>query len=240
MINLSNFLDEGYSATRSNHWPTYDGKVLDRSKFMTSSEANRCPRQIKYRQMTGSDSFPNWGYAERGNIIEEWAVKMFRASGLDVRFAGKEQVSFYDQHQSGTPDGLVFVKGGVLVLEIKSVDPRTNYSYLPKVDHIAQVQQNMDLVEHCLQERVLGSMLLYIDASNLQKRQQYNVEPDGEMQARLEEKSHRIADAGSPVDLPSEGMFTGGCDTCEFQRQCSALVAGDLKGLERASHVFKS
>lgn len=242
MINLSKDIAAGYSASQTDSWPTYNGGLLDRSKYMTSSEAHQCSRRIKYRKMSPAQGFPNWGYAERGNIIEAWAVKMLRASDkVQLDYAGEEQVSFYDQYQSGTPDGIISTTSGCIVLEIKSVDPRTNYGNLPKPEHIAQVQQNMDLVSHCTGITVHGGVLLYIDASNLQKTVEFVIEPDSHHQNELQQKSQRIFAAATPADLPNEGMFVnGGCDRCEFSEACSALVAGDLSGLERAGKdVFK-
>ncbi len=235
-IDLAERIQLGYELTSHQSWPTYDGKELDRSKFVTSSEVEQCLRRIKFRKVMGKQGFPNWGYAERGNIIEEWVVSKLTAGGVNLKYAGKNQVSFYDTYQSGTPDGLIDFRDGYWLKEFKSVDPRTNYSNLPKLDHRSQVQQNIELVQVCLKKPVYGGTIFYVDASNLQKTKQFDVAPDHSQQARLEERAHKVMTAASPSELPTEGMLTGDCDRCEFVEQCNALVAGDLSSLERATN----
>jgi hypothetical protein len=243
MINIQDILKRGYNA-QTTSWPTYDGKQLDRSQFVTSSEILNCARRIKFEKAAiaayGPLPFPNWGYAERGNIIEAWIVEMFKLAGTELLFGGKDQRSFYVDKQSGTPDGMVRYKSGYWVLELKSIDPRTNTRFLPKENHVAQLQQNMDLVATCLDTSVYGGSLFYIDASNLQKSLQFDIDVDHAYAGQLQERAERIMEAPSPADLPSEGMHNGDCDRCTFTAECSQIVAGDLTQLQKAGQdVFK-
>ena len=124
--------------------------------------------------------------------------------------------------------------------EYKSIDPRTAIRNLPKPAHIAQIQQNMDLVSHCLDVGFAGGTLFYTDASNLQKTQQYDVDVDHAFAQSLQERAEGIMAASSPADLPSEGMHTGDCDRCAFTAECSRIVAGDVSGLQKVGqNVFK-
>lgn len=246
IVNLSKWIDDGYANKPAMRWPTFDGKELDRSKYMTSSEAGYCSRRIKFRQMVeakdGPSGFPNWGYAERGNIIEEWAVSMLRSGMPDtvkLDWAGTDQVSFHSGYQSGTPDGHLrdLNTGRDYTVEIKSIDPRTSYAKLPKNGHMEQVQQNMDLVERCTGIEIYGAILLYIDASNLQKRSERFIDRDIDLMDHLERKAVNIATAKTPDDLPAEGLFTAGeCGMCDFKARCSAVVEAEKKEAAAFKH----
>ena len=247
MIDIQKEIERGYAAKEAQRWPTYCGRELDRSQYVTSSEVLNCARRIKYEKQWSSQHgnmpFPNWGYAERGNIIEAWIVEMLTLAGWELLHAGTEQRSFVVGCQSGTPDGMAVMSdpaGVIVLLEFKSIDPRTNYRNLPKPNHIAQVQQNMDLVSANLNVGIELGILYYQDASNLQKSKQFNLPVDHKYQAELQTRAEMIVAADTPADLPNEGMFNGDCDRCGFTAECSRLVAGDFDGLQNAGKgVFK-
>ena len=250
MYDIKEEIAKGFALKGKKMWPTYTGRNLDRHKFVTSSEILNCARRIKYEKDWGEAQyvlnkrtdmpFPNWGFAERGNLIEDWIVDMLRLAGHDLVHAGSDQVSFFIGAQSGTPDGMEKFKRGYWVHEFKSIDPRTATRNLPKPAHIAQLQQNMDLVAACKDKPVYGGSLFYIDASNLQRCFQFDVEPDHKYQAELQARAEMIVAADTPADLPNEGMFNGDCDRCGFTAECSRLVAGDFDGLQNAGKgVFK-
>lgn len=231
---LSTALDAGYEdANRGGKsWPTYDGAELDRSKFVTASEVTKCARKIKFEKAAPPVPFTDWGYAERGHMIEAWAAPLLKHGlgevGVELTHYGEHQVSYHAEYQSGTPDGLLWpLPKQVFVLDAKSIDPRTNYMKLPKDGHVEQVQQNMDLVDRCTPDDVIvvGGILLYIDASNLQKRRQINMAPDFDMQEHLESRATEIMTATDPMDLKPEGMYkSGGCARCAFTERCSDKV----------------
>lgn len=246
-ITLSNLIDEGYARKPEQLWPTYGGGFLDRTKFVTSSEVGGCSRKIKFSKVLPRGGFPNWGYAERGHVIEAWGIALIREAvkqtmpGWSVMYAGEGQVSFHDQYQSGTPDGVLVHKKSWTgyTLEVKSVDPRTNYDNLPKIKHLDQVQQNMDLVEANTKIEIIGAKLIHIDASNLQRRKEIAFEPDHARMDFLQEKAAKIMEAEGPESFPPEGTFMPKeCDQCDFQAACSALVAKEMHrsnpNLERA------
>lgn len=228
-------------------WPTYDGAMLDRAKFITSSEIANCVRQIKYGKVAAKlgkapkVTANDWGFFERGHNVEAWAVARILdgMSEATPMFLGKEQVSFHRGKQSGTPDGLLGMPNGNLrVLELKSIDPRTNMRNIPKRGHLDQVQQNMDLVGHMTKLHVEGSHLVYIDASDYTKIVEYVYEPDTDRQRELTKRAKKIHKAKSADDLPAEGLVNRGCTYCSFKRLCSgavdaankAAVAGTARG----------
>ena len=251
---LSDLIDDGYSLKPAMKWPRYDSNSeLDRQKYMTASESGRCARQIKFRQESPALPFNRWGYAERGHVIEDWAANLIREALsndleiiYEVMFTGKEQVSFADGNQSGTPDGILIdvLDNKSMVFDIKSLDPRYNYANLPKEDHYSQVTQNADLINRSdFPYTVTHTAIIYIDASDLQKRKEIVQELDPHHAKQLRDKAKEIAQAKSPADLPAEGMFTDkGCDYCPFTGECGVMVtaSSETKKHERAmKNVFR-
>ena len=82
-LRLSTLIDEGYAVKPANRWPTYEGGYLDRTDYVSASEVGGCARKIKLGKMLPSGEFTAWGAAERGNVIEAWAVTLIRAALRD-------------------------------------------------------------------------------------------------------------------------------------------------------------
>jgi CRISPR/Cas system-associated exonuclease Cas4 (RecB family) len=221
-------------------WPTYDGKELNRSEFLTSSEVAQCLRKSFYEKNSTVRAFDNNGYAERGHAIEAWLVDKLRnlpRSTVNLLYMGEDQRSFYnaDLGLAGTPDGLLqFPNGGEYVLvEIKSIDPRTNKNALPKRKHLYQVQQNMMLVANCLDIVIEKAVLLYIDASDVFDQKEFILDYDEDMVNEVHDRAATLWAAHDAEDLPAEGLVTGDCDNCKFTGQCSGLISR-MKALETA------
>jgi hypothetical protein len=212
-------------------WPTYDGKLLDRTQFVSSSSVGKCERQIFYANdpTLPRGKFP-WGFAQRGHGHEAWIVEQLRSLSCEYTFlfVGDQQRSFYAGNQSGTPDGLARSSSGDFVLEFKSIDPRTKLANLPKPEHVMQCVQNMDLMEQCLDTDVTGALLAYSNASDFSTITEFWVErtdPECEiMMDKLAAKADRIMSAKTADDLEPEGIYTGGCKQCDFGSICSATV----------------
>lgn len=246
-LRLGALIAEGYGLKAEKLWPTYTGGYLDRSKYVSASETRKCARQIKFSKAR-SVPMETWGYAERGNTIEAWAVNLIRLALADdcwtLLLAGESQRSFYHEFQSGTPDGLLVMDNEpvAVAVEFKSIDPRTNYSNLPKPMAVDQVQQNMDLLTRLTPYTVTNALLIYIDASNYQRHKEFVIDADPARQAYLAKRAEIImtTDAAS---LPAEGMMEkGGCDNCPFTSECASVTldAKQIKAAERASkYVFK-
>lgn len=255
-MRLDHLLDKGYGLQEPTVWRTYTGGRLDRRQYVSASEVGNCERRIKFSKLADPNApFTRWGFAERGHLIEEWAVNLVRLAlrqedDLQLVFSGKAQISFAEGDQSGTPDGVIasLNNSAAWVFDVKSIDPRTNWNYLPKSKHVDQVLQNMDLVGRATHYNVVGGILWYIDASDLQRRQQFDIEPDEGEYLRLRYRAEAIQDAKEPSDLEPEGLtMDRECDQCPFQEACSAIVASELKDhrsldqLKRAAQdVFRS
>jgi CRISPR/Cas system-associated exonuclease Cas4 (RecB family) len=225
-IDLFKYIEEGVALNKS-AWPLHGStdEFLDRNAVLTASENLRCLRELKFSKTTPRES-DKWGMAERGHAVEAWVVEQLRRAMLLPMFAGDEQRSFLHDESglSGTPDGLVMVDGKWILLEFKSVDPRTNLEAMtaPKPQHAAQVQQNMWLLA-MHNYPVEEAMILYVDASDFQRHKQFNVAYDGGETAQRAEIRAAILFDTDVMDLPAEGLTNGGCTYCAFKEECSAI-----------------
>lgn len=226
-------LDKGIENKPAQEWPSFNGSVLDRTKFVTASEVGYCERKVKldkqklidsgYEPSVGTYMPEDWGMLERGHNVERWAIEHLRSgTHIPLEFTGDQQVSFHDGHQAGTPDGVFLFKDSCTILEIKSVDPRTNFDNLPKKVHVDQVIQNCDLVSHFLKKSPNGGVLLYIDASNYKRRKAIEVPYSQDHADDLQDRAERIMSNG-PEELSPEGMFNDHCKYCAHTAQCSMM-----------------
>jgi len=246
LFEWDNIIAAGYDAKPHQEWPVYpDGGMLDRTKYVTASEIARCARRTKFDKMamisgdydpdlgTKNHSSIDWGFFERGHNIESWAVEIISAgwsadiTKFDLMYTGANQYSFIDGYQSGTPDGVFVSDDGerVGILEIKSIDPRTNKNRLPKPEHVKQVMQNMDLVAANMGAVPIGGDILYIDASNYKDVRPFHVQWDQAEATALEERATWIMEAATPADLPDEGMYQSGvCKICPHRGPCGDII----------------
>jgi hypothetical protein len=209
-------------------WPTFDGKMLKRHNFLSASESTKCIRSLSFQKRAEVTTTPNdnhfadmpnedfdklvdglgarspIGYFDRGDNIEEWAVKRLRdglPEHMDLLFAGTEQRSFYTENArvSGTPDGLLIDLEQHLmwIVEFKSV---SEVPGAPKSDHVNQTQVNAGLIAYLIHTmgsekfaettmmreylvegelpKMMGGLLLYIDSSNYMDQRQFTLEFD--------------------------------------------------------------
>jgi CRISPR/Cas system-associated exonuclease Cas4 (RecB family) len=225
-IDLFKVIEEGVKLNKS-AWPLYgdDDTYLDRNAVLTASENLRCLRELKFNKTMPRES-EKWGMAERGHAVEAWVVEQLRRAHLPILLAGTDQRSFLHDESglSGTPDGLVWVDGKAILVEFKSVDPRTNLEAMtaPKPQHAAQVQQNMWLL-NMHDQPVEEAAILYVDASDFQRHKQFNLAYDGGEIARRAEIRAAILFDTDVMELPAEGLTNGGCTYCAFKEECSAI-----------------
>ena len=225
-IDLFKYIEEGVALNKS-AWPLYgdDDTYLDRNAVLTASENLRCLRELKFNKTMPRES-GKWGMAERGHAVEAWVVEQLRRAHLPILLAGTDQRSFLHDESglSGTPDGVAWIDGKLVLLEFKSVDPRTNLEAMtaPKPQHAAQVQQNMWLLR-MHDSPVEEAMILYVDASDFQRHKQFNVAYDGGETAQRAEIRAAILFDTDVMDLPAEGLTNGGCTYCAFKEECSAI-----------------
>jgi len=244
-LDIAKMVHLGVEYKPAQHWPTFDGAALDRTKYVTASEIGYCARKIKldkiamlaggYTAEAGTimSSADEWGFFERGHNVEAWAVETIkRATNEDLRYTGKDQVSFTCGVQSGTPDGVFFHENAsaFTVLEIKSVDPRTNFNKLPKFAHVDQVMQNADIIAESLDLVPLGGEILYVDASNYKNMRQISIEYDLEHAAKLEKRAELIMSTERPEDLKPEGIYLDHCKFCAHTAVCSKMIRASQQG----------
>ena len=223
-MKLKDVVFKGVGNKPKDSWPTYDGKELDRSKFVTSSEIGKCSRMIWFAKYAAEQDIPppkgdntGWGYWERGHNVEAWVVEQLHRANVDADFlyTGREQVSFYDGHQSGTPDGLMLTDEGTTVFDIKSIDPRKGVKTLPDPSHIKQVVQNADLIRACTSYVPSKGKLIYVNCSNYEHIYEYDFDLDSadfiEMSAELEARAEFIMSAETADEVEPEGIFNNGC-----------------------------
>lgn len=235
-IDLAKIIEDGVKLNKS-AWPLYgdDDCFLDRNAVLTASENLRCLRELKFNKTMPRES-DKWGMAERGHAVEAWIVEQLCRAHLPILLAGSDQRSFLHDESglSGTPDGLVWIDGKPVLVEFKSVDPRTNLEGMsaPKPQHFAQVQQNMWLL-NMHGTAVQEAVILYVDASDFQRTKQFNLAYDGGEVARRAEIRAAILFDTEVMDLPAEGLTNGGCTYCAFKEECSAIQVA--KGEARKS-----
>jgi hypothetical protein len=235
-------LKQALDSAPADTWPTYDGMVLDRSDFLTSSQVASCLRQSFFEKNAAQfphEGFTGNGYTERGHAIEAWLVgklQYLQTAGYRFFFTGEHQRSFYDPEigLSGTPDGVMqFPNGKRILLEFKSFDPRSNTTYFPKRKHIWQTVQNMYLINKCLKWDIKEAILLYINASDVFDTHEFVVEYDEKIIAECMARAGMLWEATSPEQLDPEGILTGDCEYCAAFRHCSAYI-GTKKLVEAA------
>jgi hypothetical protein len=210
-------------------WPAYDGTMLDRSKFITSSEIGGCAREARYKKdFPPQGGLSEWGYAERGHAQEAWIVQKLNSlsdAEYTFEYLGEAQRSFYEGVQSGTPDGVAYDCDGNFGMEFKSIDPRFRIANLPKPPHVSQVLQNVDLLQRCTGLAFEGAMLSYTDASDFSKVTEFWVDTTDssamEETIKLRVRAEWIMSAASPADLPPEGVHKDLCKYCAFTAKCS-------------------
>jgi hypothetical protein len=234
----------GVASQKANIWPRHDnGESLDRRNYVTASEISRCARQVFFEKQamrdggyspTGGTTKParGYGFFERGHTIEAWFVDNLTrglASSVPLLFAGEYQRSFVRDYQSGTPDGVFMLPGDTFkLLEIKSIDPRKKTSALPQQDHVWQCTQNSDLLEHALNRVCVGSLLVYINASDYEQIDVFELDFDHDLAQTLEDRAKMIMEATDASELPLEGVQKNACGYCPHTAACNAVVRSKI------------
>ena len=208
-----------------------EGFSLDRSQYLNASSATACIRKQWYERNLDFQPEQDWGYARRGKQGELYIVDCLIAAGAKVSHVGDEQVSIASEaHRiSATPDGYLHDDDGVVGLEFKTIDPRTNRGKLPKPAHITQLQIAMEIA------RLQGGdwpapdygVLLYMDASNFNDIAEFTVPRDPSILDQFAGRAKRMLTANGPAKLDREGKRTGECKAyggCAFAEVCG--VAG--------------
>jgi hypothetical protein len=185
----------------------------------------------------------SWGAMERGNLIEDhWVVPVVRAQlpkGGKVDFTGDEQTTFVYGQNSSTPDGLysglarnaLALYGvednetGDVVLEVKSVDPRTKLDEEKQI-HFGQAQVQMGIFHAMTEYRPLYAVILYVDASFLDDIKVFVVKYNPAVFKAARNRAKRVFTVTDPALIPAEGKLQDACEYCEWKGAC-AKVSGE-------------
>lgn len=222
----------------------------DRTQTVGASEVFDCIRKTFFKK-TGApkdvDAEDSWGAAARGDLIENYyvvpALDFALPEGLDYLYAGAHQETFIDTAAkiSATPDGLVtnlpknaLIKYGItdigtseIVVEIKSVDPRVNLKEA-KVIHRGQAIMQMGLIREQTNYKPNYAVILYFDASFLDKVTVFVIEYSEETYKNGKSRAKRVFSAENALSLPAEGKLSTSCDFCPFTSACATASKGAM------------
>jgi CRISPR/Cas system-associated exonuclease Cas4 (RecB family) len=218
-----------------------DGKFdhYDRSKYGNASEIGGCIRKQWYERNVKTPQEQDWGFARRGTHAEKYVIESLRAANVVLDGVGEDQFSIQDDDLllSATPDGVFSEDGEWFGLEIKSIDPRTNTSRLPKPDHVTQLDVAMGLLNKHRGFDIKRGVVLYIDASNFNLLHQFEVKHDKRVLDQMSRRAKRMLRARSAEPLDREGQKTNQCRYCAFKTQCGVTVseAADRQGPTRSN-----
>lgn len=189
-----------------------------------------------------------------GHLIHDLVQKAVGMSPEVDEFYPEFEVNIPELNITGHGDGLVFLKGGLVVpvLEVKSINSR-GFRYTPKDDHIKQAsiytlaarKYGVDVVDYetgevkriePLGDRVTGILLFYIEKEQADSAE-YFIDWDPQWEQDIEA---RVAEAdlyrNDPESLPPRLPLVKGkkpwkCSPqyCDFYRLCMGQDAGGVE-----------
>lgn len=213
-----------------------------RRKYLNASEAMGCIRKQWYSKHQPEAGEPQmWGYARRGSHGEKFLVESLLAANVPIAYAGKDQETWRDDKRniSATPDGIIQYDTEWVVVEFKTIDPRTNKSRLPKAQHVAQLEIGMELIDQNIDRPdgvTLRGVLVYMDASNYFDIEEFPVSRNKAILDQMAKRASKIFRTKDVGNLDREGKRDGGkeCKTmCPFTRVCGVDV--ETTGTRRAN-----
>ena len=230
---------------------TDDGKPLDRLKGVTASEAHSCERKLGFEkhgytedEPTGKEP-PFCGPCERGNTAESWFITPFSKSllsqGIHLMYAGDEQVSLVDGQNSATCDGLLTnvpddilkdfgvesIQTSEMLVEIKSLDPRSNFGEL-KESHFTQIQVQFGVVHASTGYAPEYAIAIYLNAADFADITVHIVKRDPKVYQAIVERTKRIFAIPNPMQLMAEGKYDGTCRFCNYQQACGEAIVSSF------------
>lgn len=226
----------------------------DRSKSLGASEVFQCIRKGFFQKRGKELGFvpdedeQSWGALERGNLIENHfvvpAVRSSLPDGLVALYTGDDQVTLVKGRASATPDGLITglpkgcalrVKAGsqdltipniisdCVTLEVKSIDPRANLLHEKEV-HFGQTQMQLGLFHEETEFRPHFAIILYVDASFVDKLTPFVVEYDEALYKEGTRRANSLWEHNDPMMFMPEGKFDESCEHCPWKSACGEAV----------------
>jgi len=210
---------------------TQAGEPLNRLLTVGGSEAHQCIRKTwfcKNEHPHDSAYVENKGFFIRGHAIEDTVVDLLNSvlpDNFEYLYTGNDQRSLVDGQVSATPDGLLRNKdtGEEIVIEIKSLDPRSNFDK-PKDAHIFQAQLQTELFNKLTKHAPQRAVLIYVDASDYSHVVQFDVERCESVLVGTHTRAKMIFTATNPTTLPAEGKYSGECRYCPYTTACGEAV----------------
>jgi hypothetical protein len=198
----------------------------------------------------------NWGAMERGNLIENhFVVPGLRLAlpkmeslpeGVELILGGSDQQTLVLGKNSATPDGIIkgltpgplTIRGGkqeiyiedieadCIVLEIKSIDPRSTLLE-EKARHHGQTQVQLGLIREMTSFKPIYAVVLYVDASFLTMTP-FVVKFDPDSYAIAKTRAIDVYRINDPLMIIPEGRFTGACENCRWRGPCRTTTIGSI------------
>jgi CRISPR/Cas system-associated exonuclease Cas4 (RecB family) len=217
-----------------------EGFNLDRTKFMTASEAGTCIRKQWYAKHGTPEQEQDWGFARRGKHGEVYMIESLRMTNAPLMFSGFDQVSISEGNISATPDGFLAYEDEWIGIEIKTIDPRTNRNNLPKENHVTQLKIAMAIGDRYYDNPgIKKGLLIYMDASNFDDIIQFEIDADPSILEKLTPRANKILKSKSADALDREGKKNGDCKYCPFTDICGVAAPEDTgrKKANRSSNL---
>lgn len=233
-----------YMASNQKTW------AHDRTQSLGASEVFQCIRKGFFSKRGKALGFKpdedetSWGALERGNLIENYfvvpAVRTALPDGLVALYTGDEQTTLIEGRASATPDGLITglpqngavrikagsqdvtipdIKSDCITLEVKSIDPRANLLHEKEV-HFGQTQMQLGLFHRQTQYRPHYAIILYVDASFVDKLTPFVVEYDEALYLEGVRRANAIWEHDDPTTFMPEGKFDESCEHCPWKTAC--------------------
>jgi hypothetical protein len=238
-----------YIASQQKVWAHDRSQTLGASETFNCLRQLGFEKRAKEFGVEPDDGYDNpWGATHRGNLIENYFVapalmQELPAIGLELLFAGETQETLIKERNSSTPDGLIvdipvgpviirvrneeivipWVDAGCIGLEIKSIDPRSTLAE-EKTKHHCQSQIGLGLINDLTDWKPKHWLILYFDASFLDKITPFLVNYDPSFYLIAQERAKKVYHATNILDLPPEGKFDGSCDRCRWTGACGAAI----------------
>jgi len=206
---------------------TYGRAFTAREQTVGASDVGRCARQNFFEKHEhdpdfgaprNPDAADGWGARLRGTVVEEhfWTPALRAKYGARLLLAGPEQETLALGFLSATPDALLIAceddelanlgvpslgGDGSLVLECKSIDPRTRLDG-PRLAHIFQAQVQLGLIHVLTRHRPEYALISYIDASFWDEVREYPICRDPKIFETAQRRAAQILTAKSADALP--------------------------------------
>ena len=210
----------------------------DRTKSVGASEVFGCSRQNWFRNHYPQDTIKEWGYLERGNVIEDAFVVPFlieRFGAENCIGAGqKNQTTLHLGANTATPDCLVINQSpnvlsnlgiddigesGAFVVEIKSYDARAHLSKEKSI-HRGQIITQMGLYRETTEYKPEYGVVLYVNSSDFRDIRAFAVQFNEKIFKQAQKRANDVLRAKNASDLRAEGAISKMCTYCEYSDRC--------------------